>query len=89
MFESLFPEDLQLYEKETPTQVLFFEYCEMLKNTFFAEHLGTTASLKLWYRYNAVFDFFKERLFPLSTSDGGLCHAPKQLMFGVLYDRSL
>ena len=40
---------LQLYYKETPTQVFSPEYCEIfLKNTYFEEHLLTVAS-----------DFFK------------------------------
>ena len=29
--------------KKTPTQVFFCEYCEILKNTFFTEHLRETA----------------------------------------------
>ena len=29
------PEGLQLYQKETPTQVFSCEYCEILKNSFF------------------------------------------------------
>ena len=37
---------VQLYKKETPTQVFYFEFCEILKNTFFKEHLQTTASVK-------------------------------------------
>ena len=36
---------LQLYYKETPTQVFSPEYCEIfLKNTYFEEHLLTAAS---------------------------------------------
>ena len=35
---------LQLYQKETPTQVFFCEYCEIFKNTYFEKHLRTTAS---------------------------------------------
>ena len=35
---------LQLYEKETPTQVIFCEICEFYKNNYFEEHLRTTAS---------------------------------------------
>ena len=33
-----------IYYKETPTQVFSCEYCEMFKNTYFEEHLGTAAS---------------------------------------------
>ena len=37
------PEGLQLYQKETPTQVFSCEYCEIFKNTYFGEHLRTAA----------------------------------------------
>ena len=30
--------------KETPTQVFSCEYCEILKNTYFEEHIRTAAS---------------------------------------------
>ena len=35
---------LQAFLKETPTQVLSCEVWEILKNTYFEEHLQTTAS---------------------------------------------
>ena len=35
---------LQLYQKETPTQVFSCEICEIFKNTYFEEHLRTTTS---------------------------------------------
>ena len=35
----------QLFWEETPTQVFSCEYCKILKKTFLAEHLRTTASL--------------------------------------------
>ena len=38
------PSGLQLYEKETLTQLFFREYCEIFKNTYFEKHLRTTAS---------------------------------------------
>ena len=38
------PEGLQLYYKQTLTQVLSCEICEVYKNTYFEEHLRTTAS---------------------------------------------
>ena len=38
------PEGLQLYYKQTLTQVLSCEICEVFKNTYFEEHLRTTAS---------------------------------------------
>ena len=38
---------LAILLKETPTQVLCCEYCEIFKNTYFEEHLGTAASVLL------------------------------------------
>ena len=35
---------VQLYQKETPTQMLSSEYCEIFQNTYFEEHLPTAAS---------------------------------------------
>ena len=32
-------------KKETLAQVLFCEFCDIFKNTFFTEHLRTTASV--------------------------------------------
>ena len=32
------------YEKDTPAQVFFCEYCEVIKNTYFEKHLRITAS---------------------------------------------
>ena len=37
--ETPVPESLQLYQKETPTQVFSCENCEIFKNSFFIEHL--------------------------------------------------
>ena len=34
VLKSLFPEGLQLYQKEIPTQVFSCEICEIFKNTF-------------------------------------------------------
>ena len=31
--------DLQLYQKETPTQIFSWQYCEIYKNSYFEEHL--------------------------------------------------
>ena len=36
--------DLQLFWKETPTQLFSCEYCEIFKNTYFEEHLRTATS---------------------------------------------
>ena len=36
---------LQLYSKETPTQVFSCEICEIFKNIYLAEHLWTTGSI--------------------------------------------
>ena len=34
-------------KKETLTQVFSYEFCEVFRNTFFTEHLWTTAS-EIW-----------------------------------------
>ena len=34
---------MQLFKKEIPTQVYFCEYYEIIKNTYFKEHLPTAA----------------------------------------------
>ena len=39
-------EDLQLYSKEIPEQVLSSEFCEIFKKNYFAEHLRTAVSGK-------------------------------------------
>ena len=36
--------ELQPYQEETPTQMFSSEYCKIFKNTYFEEHLLTTAS---------------------------------------------
>ena len=36
--------ELQLYQKETPTQVFSCEYCKNFKNIYFEEHLQMTAA---------------------------------------------
>ena len=38
------PEGMQLYQKDTSTQVFSYEICEISKNTYFEEYLRTTAS---------------------------------------------
>ena len=38
-------EGLQLYQKETPTQAIFWEIFEIFKNTNFEEHLRRAASV--------------------------------------------
>ena len=35
-------------KKETLAQVFSCEFCEIFKNTFFTEHLWTTASIIIW-----------------------------------------
>ena len=37
---------LQLYEKETPTQVFSREYCQIFKNISFEEHLRRADSFR-------------------------------------------
>ena len=38
-FTGKYPEGLQIYLKETPTQVFWCKYCEFLSTSFFIEHL--------------------------------------------------
>ena len=40
---------LRLHEKEIPTQVFSCEYCEIFKDTYFEEHLRTTASAETMF----------------------------------------
>ena len=42
MLESLFSKVAG--PKETPTQVLFYAYCEFFNNIYFQKHVSTTAS---------------------------------------------
>ena len=60
---------MQLYEKETPTQELFCEYCEFFKNAYFEKHLRTIASentltLMLSYEVCKIFKntYFEEHV---------------------------
>ena len=61
------PEACNFTKKEALAQVIFCEFCEISKNTFFAEHLRTSASeaeknevftninrifVFLWYQYD-------------------------------------
>ena len=43
---------LQLYLKKTPVKVSYCEFCKIFKNTFFAEHLRTTAS-ECWEKFSS------------------------------------
>ena len=46
MLESLF-DNVAGLQAWTPTQVFSCEYCEILKNTYFEEHLQTAASMHI------------------------------------------
>ena len=53
---------LQLYQKETPTQVFFCEICEIFNNTYFEEHLWTSASKpKIEYQHSKHLKVARER----------------------------
>ena len=57
--QSCRPRGLQLYEKETPTQVLSCECSEILKNKYFEKRLRTAAScekIKENPGFEALFD---------------------------------
>ena len=45
-----------LFNKESLIQVFSCEFCEIFKNTFFTEHLRTTASEYLGVRESKYFD---------------------------------
>ena len=66
------PSGLQLYYKETPTQVFFSEYCEIFKNIYFEKHLWTTASV------NSKATIFQESLaflpFKWNVLTSGICN---------------
>ena len=53
MLEPLFNKvaSLLFYYKETQTQVFSSEICEIFKNTYFEEHLRTTASGACYSEY--------------------------------------
>ena len=50
---------LQLYLKESLTRMFSCEFCEISKNTFFTEHLQTTASVET---VRKACNFIKKRL---------------------------
>ena len=49
MFEAVFNKvaGLQLFLKETPKEMFSYEICEILKNTFFTEHLPRRLIMEL------------------------------------------
>ena len=55
------PSGMNIYQKEAPTQVLFCEYCEIIKNTYFEKHQRATASSisitlsQLWRSLHLIF----------------------------------
>ena len=65
MFKSLFD---KVYQKETPRQVLYYEICEILKNTYFEQHLRSTASILPNFVNLAIFRMADVSLFITSVS---------------------
>ena len=54
-------------EKETPTQVFSSQYCKILKNAYFEEHLRTAASVDsftMFYLY--CFGFLSNTVYIIS-----------------------
>ena len=58
------PSGLQVYYKETPTQVFSCDYCKIFQNSYFEEHMQTTtsdsykASVNCWFlliQYSKIF----------------------------------
>ena len=82
MLESLCgPSSLQFYQKETPTLMFSCEYCENFKNTYFEEHLQTTASNFMknnrhsWTLYNSSIKILAYR--KSGTQDPGTIRGTK------------
>ena len=83
MLESLFNKVVLIklqplfYQKVTPTQVLFCEICEIFKSTYFAEHMGTAASIT--------------SSTPVSRSSHGTSHVKKNVLknFGIFTEKQL
>ena len=44
--KSCIPEARDFIKKETPTQVLFCEFCEIFKNTSLIEHLANDSAIR-------------------------------------------
>ena len=49
MYSTNRPEACNYIKKETLAQVFCCEFCEISKNTFFVEHLWTTASEQVFF----------------------------------------
>ena len=58
------PSGLQVYYKETPTQVFSCDFCKIFQNSYFEEHMQTTtsdsykASVNCWFlliQYSKIF----------------------------------
>ena len=81
---------LQLYQKETPTQVFFCECCEVFNNTYFEEHLQAAASdsYKKSEREKQVVFIAKERTIPLGkiTFPKGVLWTPHLVLYVTLKD---
>ena len=56
--QSLFFNKVNFIKKETLAQVFFCEFCEISKNTFFKEHLWTTASVNSCF--SIIFSIFNK-----------------------------
>ena len=57
------PQACNFIKKETLAQAFSCEFCEISKNTFFIEHLWTTASQLYLQFYVQIFSSFSEFLF--------------------------
>ena len=61
MLESIFDKVAGLkacifIEEETPTQLFFYEYCEIIENSCFIEHL---LFIKLFQNFDVMVEFFR------------------------------
>ena len=54
-YQKYFLEACNFIKKETLAQMFSCEFCEISKNTYFTEHLWTTASVS-WWIFQNIFD---------------------------------
>ena len=73
--------DLQLYQKQTPTQMFFCGYCEIFERTYFEELLQVTASGGCILLPNMNFNLIVCN--PLGTSD----RKPLMFSWGIEIDQ--
>ena len=78
---------MQIYLKEPLAKVTFCEFCEIVKNTFFAEHLRVTAcdirvQVVVIYNLNLIFAICNNKLYIFSSASfhAGACFNVPELL---------